>query len=84
MATAEKQGPHRDVVVTGNHVTEILVVGGERFQVQGAPEEVENKIVDASRGSILELVSLTEAESGKLIALNPEHIVAISGYASRT
>jgi uncharacterized protein YlzI (FlbEa/FlbD family) len=83
MATAEKK-VRPDVVVTANHVTEILVVGGERFRVQGAPEEVENKIVDASRGSILELVSLAEAESGEPIALNPEHIVAITGHASTT
>ncbi len=70
--------------MTGNHVTEILVVGGQRFRVRGAPEEVENKIVDAARGSIMELVSLAEAESGELIALNPEHIVAISGDGTRT
>lgn len=70
--------------MTEDPVTEILVVGGERFRVQGALEEVENKIVNASRGSILELVSLAEAESGELIALNPAHIVALSSYTSRT
>jgi hypothetical protein len=70
--------------VTGNHVTEILVVGGERFRVQGAANEVESKIVDAARGSMLELVALAEAESGELIALNPAHIVAVRGHTSRT
>jgi hypothetical protein len=70
--------------VTGNHVSEILVVGGERFRVQGAPDEVENKIVDAARGSIMELVTLAEAESGELIALNPAHVVAVSSYMGRT
>jgi hypothetical protein len=69
--------------VTENSVTEILVVGGERFRVQGAPDEIESKIVEAARGSILELVSLAEV-SGELIALNPQHIVAISGNARRT
>jgi uncharacterized protein YlzI (FlbEa/FlbD family) len=69
--------------VTENHVTEILVVGGERFCVQGDPDEVQNKIVDAARGSILELVSLAEAESGELIALNPAHIVAVSSRTRR-
>jgi hypothetical protein len=75
-----RQGPRGEVAhtVTGNQVTEILVLGGERFRVQGAPDEVESKIVDAARGSMLELVSLTEAESGELIALNPAHIVAVS------
>ncbi|MGH2832629.1 MAG: hypothetical protein ACRDK2_07620 [Solirubrobacteraceae bacterium] len=70
--------------MTENHVTEILVVGGERFRVQGAPDEVEHKIVDAARGSILELVSLTQAESGELIALNPAHIVAIVSDTPKT
>jgi hypothetical protein len=68
--------------VTASHVTEILVVGGERFHVQGAPDDVESKIVDAARGSMLELVSLAQAESGELIALNPAHIVAVTGHAN--
>ena len=52
-------------------------MGGERFRVQGAPGEVETKILNAARGSLMELVWLTEAESGELIGLNPEHIVAV-------
>ncbi|MHB8532725.1 MAG: hypothetical protein ACYDC2_08395 [Solirubrobacteraceae bacterium] len=60
-------------------ITEILVVAGVRFRVQGTPEEVEAKILDAARGSILELVWLAEAESGEMIALNPAHIVALAG-----
>jgi hypothetical protein len=66
--------------VTESGVTEILVVGGERFRVQGAPDEVEHKILEAARGSILELVSLADGESGELIALNPAHIVAVIGH----
>ncbi len=68
--------------MTVSATTEILVVGGERFRVQGTPEEVENKILDAARGSILELVWLAETESSEMIALNPAHIVAISGIAT--
>jgi len=63
--------------VTASHITEILVIGGERFRVQGAPDEVETKILNAARGSLMELVWLAEAESGELIGLNPEHIVAV-------
>jgi hypothetical protein len=66
---------------TVSQVTEILVVGGERFRVQGPADEVESKIIAAARGSILELVSLVEAESGALIALNPAHIVAVRAHA---
>jgi len=68
--------------MTGSHVTEVLVVGGERFRVQGVPDEVESKIVDAARGSMLELVWLVDAESGEPIALNPAHIVAVSSHTS--
>lgn len=60
-------------------LTDILVVGGQSFRVREAPEEVEVKVLEASRGSILELVRLTEAESGRSLALNPAHIVAVSG-----
>jgi hypothetical protein len=58
-------------------VTEILVAGGQRFRVEGAPADVETKILDAARGSILELVWLIEAGTGTAVALNPAHIVAI-------
>ncbi|HXB17063.1 MAG TPA: hypothetical protein VNV44_15110 [Solirubrobacteraceae bacterium] len=59
-------------------VTEILVVGGKSFRVRGAAEDVEAKILEAARGSILELVWLEEAEAGRPVALNPAHIVAVS------
>ena len=58
--------------------THILVVGGQSFCVRGAPDEIEAKVLEAARGSILELVGLIEAESGRSIALNPAHIVAVS------
>lgn len=63
-------------------LTDILVVGGQRFCVRGAPEEVEVKILEAARGSILQLACLTEAESGSYLALNPAHIVAVSATKS--
>jgi hypothetical protein len=46
--------------------------------VRGAHDEVEAKVLEAARGSILELVCLVEAESGRSVALNPAHIVAVS------
>jgi hypothetical protein len=59
-------------------VTEILVVGGKCFRVRGAAAEVETKILEAARGSILELVWLEEAGAGTPVGLNPAHIVAVS------
>jgi hypothetical protein len=64
-------------------VTEILVVGGQRFRVQGTPEEVEAKILNAARGSILELVWLVESASQRSVALNPAHVVAVGDAQPR-
>jgi hypothetical protein len=57
--------------------TEVTVLGGERFRVRGDPEDVERAVLDAARGSIMELVWLVEAESGERIAVNPEHVVML-------
>jgi hypothetical protein len=57
--------------------TTVVVVGGERYAIEGSPEEIETTIVGASRGSIMQLAWLTEAGTGRAIALNPVHIVAL-------
>jgi hypothetical protein len=63
--------------VTEGNTTDIFVVGGERFRVRGTPDEVETKILDAARGSLMELVWLIEDESGQSLGVNPQHVVAI-------
>jgi uncharacterized protein YlzI (FlbEa/FlbD family) len=55
--------------------TEIVVVSGGCCRVDGDVESVEERVLDAARGSLLELVWFTETESGRRIALNPEHVV---------
>ncbi len=60
-------------------VTNVTVVGGERFDVEGTLEDIEGRIIAAARGSIMEMVRLTEAATGKSVALNPEHVVALRG-----
>jgi hypothetical protein len=57
--------------------TEIVLVGGTRCRVQGKADDVEKQILEASRGSLLELVWLTETESGQRIAVNPEYVVLL-------
>jgi hypothetical protein len=57
--------------------TEVIVTTGERLQVEGSPQEIEASISAAARGSILELVWLTEAGSSQPIGLNPGHVVAV-------
>jgi hypothetical protein len=57
--------------------TEITVLGGERYHVQGDAKDVERKILDAARGSIMELAWLIEAASGESIGVNPECVVML-------
>jgi len=62
--------------------TEILLVSGDRCRVDAEVKAVEERILDAARGSLLELVWFTETESGGPIALNPEHVVWLRAVAS--
>jgi hypothetical protein len=57
--------------------TEITVVGGDRFSVEGDVKVVERAILDAARGSIMELAWLVEAETGERIGVNPECVVIL-------
>jgi hypothetical protein len=61
----------------GRVVTTVVVVTGERYEIDGSPADVEAAIVAASRGSIMQLAWVTEAGSGRSIAINPLHVVAI-------
>jgi hypothetical protein len=62
--------------------TTVVVVSGERYAIEGLPEEIETAIVGASRGSIMQLAWLTEAGTGRAIAINPVHIVALEAAAA--
>jgi hypothetical protein len=62
--------------------TEVLLMNGERYEVEGEPGDVETVIVGAARGSIMALAWLTEANSGNQVAVNPEHVVALRGASS--
>jgi hypothetical protein len=57
--------------------TEIVLVSGTRCRVEGTPDDVEKHILEAARGSLLELAWLTETESGQRIGVNPEHVVLL-------
>jgi hypothetical protein len=57
--------------------TAVTVVSGQRFELRGSPETVEAAIVGASRGSIMQMAWFTEAASGRSIAINPLHVVAL-------
>jgi hypothetical protein len=57
--------------------TEITVISGEHFAVEGEPETVEATLVGAARGSIMQLAWLTDATTGKPLAINPEHVAVL-------
>jgi hypothetical protein len=58
-------------------ITEITVVGGDRYRVEGDAKVVEQLILGAARGSIMELAWLTEVDTGERIGLNPECVVML-------
>jgi hypothetical protein len=58
-------------------MTEILLVTGERYRVEGDVKDVERVILDAARGSIMQLAWLIEGEAREDLAVNPEHVVSI-------
>ena len=63
-------------------ITEITVLGGERHRVEGSAKAIERLILDAARGSIMELAWLTEAETGESLGVNPECVVMLRELSS--
>jgi hypothetical protein len=63
-------------------ITEITVVGGDRYRVERSAEEVESSILGAARGSIMEFAWMTEVDTGERIGVNPEHVVLLRTITS--
>ena len=62
--------------------TDITVVTGERYRVQGDVKDVERVILDAARGSIMQLAWLVEAETGEHLGVNPQRVVTLRAAGS--
>jgi hypothetical protein len=58
-------------------ITELTVVTGDRYSVEGDVKAIERMILDAARGSIMEFAWMVEAESGKRLGINPECVVTL-------
>jgi hypothetical protein len=71
MSTSESQPPPT------TSTTEIIVVTGDRHRVDGDVKDVERIILDAARGSIMQLAWLTDSETRSDLAVNPKHVVLI-------
>ena len=57
--------------------TEITVIGGDRYRVEGTTVHVERAIISADRGSIMEFAWFDDADTGERIGINPEHVVLL-------
>src|SRR5579884_1522093 len=57
--------------------TEITLTGGIRYRVQGDAGDVERVVLDAARGSIMELAWLIDAETGDRVGFNPAFVVTL-------
>lgn len=62
-------------------ITEITVFGGERHRVEGDAKEIERLILDAARGSLMELAWLVDADTGESLGVNPEGVVMLRALA---
>ena len=57
--------------------TDITVVTGERYRVQGDVKDVERVILDAARGSIMQLAWLVVAENRRGPRRQSERVVTL-------
>ena len=62
--------------------TEISVIGGDHFRVDGDAKHVERVILDAARGSLMELAWLVDVETGEPVGINPECVVMLRAVGS--
>ncbi len=71
MSSSESQPP------STTPTTEIVVVTGAVYRIDGDVKHVERTILDAARGSIMQLAWLTESGTRDELAINPGHVVLI-------
>jgi hypothetical protein len=62
--------------------TEITVVGGDRYRVEGTLDDIQSLILSAARGSIMEFAWMIEAETGDRVGVNPDHVVMLRTVGS--
>jgi len=63
-------------------ITEITLLGGERHRVDADVKVVEQLILDAARGSIMQLAWLTDAQTAEPLGINPEHVMTLRALRS--
>jgi len=64
-------------------ITEITLLGGDRYHVEGDVNQVEQLILNAARGSIMQLAWVTDARTAESVGINPEHVMTLRAVSSR-
>ena len=62
--------------------TRILLATGEQLEIDAPLDEVVKELENAARSSAGTLARLTEAGTGKSVALNAAHVVMVRGHES--
>ena len=62
-------------------ITQLTVLTGEQYEIEGSLDAVEAALVAASRGSIMQLAWLTERKSQSTVGINPASIVSLRPLA---
>jgi hypothetical protein len=63
--------------VDARPTTKLLLITGDRLEVEGAVEDVERLLSDAARSTSGALAWLKEATSDEAVGVNPEQVVTI-------
>ncbi len=63
-------------------ITEITLVSGERHYVDGAVKDVEQLILNAARGSIMQFAWFNNAQTAEGVGINPEHVMTLRAVRS--
>ena len=58
-------------------LTEITLLGGEAHRVEGEAKDVEQAILSAARGSIMQFAWFTDAQTAEPVGVNPEHVMML-------
>jgi hypothetical protein len=63
--------------VRGVSTTELTLVTGERYVVDGDREQVEKTILAAARGSLMQFAWLEETGGARALGVVPAHVVSL-------
>lgn len=81
-ATPDLMSSSEDQLQATTSTTEVILVTGDRYRVEGTVKDVERIILDAARGSIMQLAWLIDGETRLGLAVNPAHVVALRAAGS--